>query len=94
MSRLTDEQVYQVSEFLMGTCKDEEDALNALGIEYIDPNTVEDQMLDVSTERCVHCNWWHESGILTHCQEHGGGLCDHCCEELGVKTDEDDDDED
>lgn len=79
----------QVSEYLLGTCKTLDDAIQAFDLEdEVSQEALEDALLNVDTEICVHCNWWHEVSELEYFEEHDGGLCEQCREELGLNDDE------
>ncbi|MDU4254567.1 hypothetical protein [Pseudomonas sp.] len=80
------EKLEQVGEYLRGTCKSVGDAVSALELgEDVDETTLEADLLDVDTELCVQCGWWHEVCELEYSEQHGGGLCEQCCDELGVE---------
>jgi hypothetical protein len=82
------EQLEQVGEYFRGTCKSVGDAVAALEIgDEVDENQLEADLLEVETELCVHCSWWHEVCELQYSTEHGGGLCCQCCDEMGVDFD-------
>lgn len=82
------EQLERIGEYLRGTSRSVADAVSALELgDDVDENQLEADLLDVETELCVHCNWWHEVCELQYSAEHGGGLCEQCCNELGVEFD-------
>ena len=82
------EQLEQIGEYLRGTCKSVGDAVVALELgDDVDESQLEASLLEAEIELCVHCNWWHEVCELQYSEEHGGGLCEQCCEELGVAFD-------
>ncbi|MDU8350952.1 hypothetical protein RYA05_03475 [Pseudomonas syringae pv. actinidiae] len=82
------EVLEQVGEFLRGSCKSVGDAVEALGLgDSVDESDLEGQLLEVETELCVHCNWWHEVCELQYSEKDGGGLCQQCCDDLGVEFD-------
>ena len=68
----------RVAAVLEGTCKNVEDVLEALGIE-ADPDDVEDQLLEISIERCPYCAWWMESCEMVNDDNEVVG-CDQCRE--------------
>lgn len=75
----------QIGEFLRGTCKSVQDAINSLELgDDIDESQLEGDLLNADTEMCGQCNWWHEVCELTYNNEHGCGLCDDCRDELGI----------
>ncbi|ENM3073095.1 hypothetical protein ACR3H8_20210 [Pseudomonas aeruginosa] len=81
-------QLEQVGEYLRGTCKSIGEAIDALELgDDVDESQLEADLLEVDTELCVHCSWWHEVCELQYSEEHGGGLCEQCCDELGVEFD-------
>lgn len=78
----------QVGEFLRGSCKSVGDAMEALELgDTIDESDLEGQLLEVETELCVQCHWWHEVCELQYSEKDGGGLCQQCCDDLGVEFD-------
>lgn len=79
------EKLEQVGEYLRGSCKSVGEAIEALelGVD-IDESSLEEDLLDVDTELCAHCGWWHEVCDLEFSEKHGGGLCEQCSQELGV----------
>lgn len=80
------EQLEQVGEYLRGTCKSIGAAVEALELgDGVDESQLEADLLEVDTELCVHCSWWHEVCELQYSEAHGGGLCEQCCAELGVE---------
>lgn len=82
------EKLEQIGEYLRGSCKTIGDAVEALELgDGVDESQLEADLLDVETELCVHCNWWHEVCDLQYSEENGGGLCEQCCEALGVDFD-------
>lgn len=83
---MTEDQLEQAGEYLRGTCKSTTDAIEALGLD-VDEGVLEERLLDVDTELCAHCGWWHEVCELEYSEEHGGGLCDQCRDELGISDD-------
>jgi hypothetical protein len=72
---LTDEQLRQLAENLMGTTDSIETALEALGLDQcdFDVTDVEDALLDYNVELCPGCSWWFDSGELND-----GEGCDDC----------------
>ncbi|WP_427121622.1 hypothetical protein [Pseudomonas aeruginosa] len=79
------ETLEKVGEYLRGTCKNVGDAITALELgDDVDETKLEDDLLEVETELCKHCGWWHEVCELQFNEEHGGGLCEQCCDELDV----------
>lgn len=82
------EQLEQVGEYLRGSCKSVGAAIAALELgDDVDENQLEADLLEVETELCVHCGWWHEVCELQYSEDNGGGLCEQCCDELGVEFD-------
>lgn len=82
------EQLEQVGEYLRGSCKSVGDAIEALELgDEVDESQLEADLLEVETELCVNCHWWHEVCELQFSEEHHGGLCEQCCDELGVEFD-------
>lgn len=81
------EKLEQASEYLRGTCKSIWDAIEACGLGDVDEGVLEAELLEVDTELCVHCDWWHEVCELEFSDEHNGGLCEQCREELGIAED-------
>ncbi|WP_338924856.1 hypothetical protein V0M98_35135 (plasmid) [Pseudomonas silesiensis] len=80
------EQLEEIGEYLRGTCKSVGDAVQALALdEGLDETQLQVDLLEVDTEICVHCDWWHEPSALQYNESHGGGLCEQCCEEVGVE---------
>lgn len=80
------EKLEQVGEYLRGSCKSIGEAIDALELgDDIDESTLEADLLDVETELCSHCGWWHEVCELKFSEERGGALCEQCCDELGVE---------
>lgn len=76
----------QVGEYLRGSCKSLGDAIEALELgDRIDESKLETDLLEVETELCTHCGWWHEVSELEYSEQAGGGLCEQCCEELDVE---------
>lgn len=83
---LTREQLEEAGEFLRGTCKDVGAAIDELGLgDLVDEGRLEADLLEVDTERCVQCDWWHEPSQLQYSEDEGGGVCEQCCEEIGIK---------
>ncbi|MFJ3685513.1 hypothetical protein [Pseudomonas sp. NPDC090208] len=78
-------QLEQVGEYLRGTCKQICEAITALELGDLDESQLEADLLEVETELCVQCNWWHEVCELQYSEENGGGLCSQCCEELDIE---------
>ncbi|QIH07379.1 MULTISPECIES: hypothetical protein [unclassified Pseudomonas] len=75
----------KVGEYLRGSCKPIGDAVFAFDLgDDVDESQLEADLLEVETELCAHCGWWHEVCDLKFSQEHGGGLCEQCCDEHGV----------
>jgi hypothetical protein len=81
--KLNDKQLADFKYCLLDTCKSVPTALEELGLEGFNEDTVEDQLLDgsPSVERCGDCEWWHESGALTWVEEHNAAFCDGCLED-------------
>lgn len=80
------EKLEQVGEYLRGSCKSVGDAIQALDLdEDLDESQLQADLLEVDTEICAHCDWWHEVSSLQYSEKHGGGLCQQCCEELEVE---------
>lgn len=77
----------QAGEYLRGTCKSVGDAIDAVELGDVDESALEAELLEVDTELCVHCYWWHEVCDLEFSDDHGGGLCEDCREELGISED-------
>lgn len=83
---LTREQLESAGEYLRGSCKDVGAAIEALGLgDEVDESSLEGALLEVETERCVQCDWWHEPSELQYDEGIGGGVCEQCCEELGIE---------
>jgi hypothetical protein len=77
--------IVRLAEYLDGTCRTIVEACQALDLdEGVD---WDDALLDLNVERCSHCDWWHESCMLTHVEEKNGFFCDQCLDELGVERD-------
>lgn len=82
------EKLEQVGEYLRGSCKSVGDAIEALELgDDVDESQLEGDLLEVETELCVHCHWWHAVHELQYSEGNGGGLCQQCCDELGVEFD-------
>ena len=80
------EKLEEIGEYLRGTCKSVGDAVQALDLdEGLDETQLQVDLLEVDTEICVQCDWWHEPSALQYNEIHGGGLCEQCCEEVGVE---------
>lgn len=69
-------ELHRLGDALRGTTDDPNHRAEVLGIE-IDTFDIEDRLLDVQTERCRECGWWHESCMLNEDAE-----CEDCEEEL------------
>ncbi len=67
----------RLSERLRGTCDSIESALNFLEID-ADSTDAVDALLDVSTEQCKGCGWWHECCELDNERDGELGYCDQC----------------
>lgn len=79
------EQLEKVGEYLRGSCKSVGDAIQAMDLpEDTDETKLEADLLEVETELCVNCGWWHEVCELQFNEEHNGGLCEQCCEQLDI----------
>lgn len=81
------DKLEQAGEYLRGTCNSLGYAIEAVELGDVDESTLEAELLEVDTECCVHCGWWHEVCELEFSDEHGGGLCEDCREELGITED-------
>lgn len=82
-------KIQEVAEYLLGTCKSLTEAIAAFSLgDCIDECRLEAALLEEDTELCVQCQWWHEVHQLKASEEHGGGLCCQCCEELNIEFDE------
>lgn len=64
--RLSSGDLQRLAEELQGTADSIETALERLDIDADDVSVddIEDQLLEVSLERCQGCDWWHESNEL------------------------------
>ncbi|PWD01979.1 hypothetical protein [Pseudomonas amygdali] len=83
---LTREQLAQLGEHLRGTSKQIGAAVEELEMgDDVDETRLEADLLEVDTELCVQCGWWHEVSELQYSEQEGGGLCEQCCDELGVE---------
>jgi hypothetical protein len=80
---LTDLQ--RLGAHLEGTAKSIMIACDEIGIEE-DPDW-DDKLLDINIERCVGCEWWHESCMLEYVESRGGGFCDQCLKDEGLADD-------
>ena len=81
------DKLEQAGEYLRGTCKSIGDAIQAFELGEVDESALEAELLEVDIELCVHCGWWHEVCELEFSDEHNGGLCEQCREELGIAED-------
>jgi hypothetical protein len=81
--RLTTAQLEEVAGMLEGTCREIETALDLAGLEScdFDVTDIEDQLLDVSLERCKGCDWWMEPSELVDDENEQAGFCEQCREE-------------
>lgn len=78
LRRLTDEELQALHKKLQGTCTEVYAALATMDLEnVVDPEEAEDQLLDVSLERCKGCGWWFEPGELIDENNEVVG-CDQC----------------
>ena len=83
---LNRDQLERLGTHLRGTCKLIGTAVEELELgEDLDESQLQTDLLQVDTELCAHCGWWHEPCELQFSEENGGGLCEQCCDELGVK---------
>lgn len=80
MSPLSREVLEQAAYDLRGTCETLEAYIERLDLP-IDSETLEDELLNVSTEICGGCGWWHEVSDLEFDEARNCGLCDQCREE-------------
>lgn len=75
----------RVADYLQGTCKTVGEAIDALELgDEVDESELEAALVEVETERCGQCDWWHESFELEHYEEKGASFCDDCRAELGL----------
>lgn len=81
---ITHEQLTEAADYLRGTPKSADDAIEALELD-IDDGELSSQLLDVDLELCGHCDWWHEVHELQHHPADECGYCDQCREELGIE---------
>lgn len=81
-------QLEQIGEYLRGSCKSIGDTIESLELgDDVDESQLEADLLEVETELCVQCNWWHAVCELQYSEANGGGLCEQCCDDLGVAFD-------
>lgn len=63
----------------MGTCTSIVIACEALDLP--EGEEWESHLLDVQTEACVICGYWHECCMLEWVDSANGGVCDQCLED-------------
>ena len=85
---ISDEQLREVGEWLMGTSRTELDALEHFELHGVDEDELLDRLLDINVEQCSICGWWDESGSLN-----ANGECEDCLEDIWDEADDWDDDD-
>lgn len=75
---ITNEQLEEIKQKLLGTCQGLHVVLDEMGIEE-SVDEVEDRLLDGNAvECCMECHWWFESHALEMSDEHNGPVCEDC----------------
>lgn len=78
----------ELAEYLRGSCNSLSSAMESLGIEDAhDEGQLQIELLDVEIGICVNCYWWHEVHELQFSEDNGGGVCEQCCDDLGMEFD-------
>jgi hypothetical protein len=68
--------LYRVAAHLEGTCAGVEAVIDRFEL-HVEPDALEDALLDVSLERCPGCGWWMASSALV--DEEGSVVgCEEC----------------
>jgi hypothetical protein len=75
-ARLGDDDLARVATAVLGTASSLDDVVERLELD-VDVDTVEDQLVDVSVERCDGCGWWCESSELVDDTDEVVG-CESC----------------
>lgn len=77
---LTDAELDTLGGYLLGTCSSIESGLRALERLDLEPeeDAIENQLLDISVERCLSCSWWSESCELDGGDDGEIGYHDDC----------------
>lgn len=82
--RISDEQLVELKENLLGTCQTLTAGIEAVGLEDFPIEHVEDRLLDDpgggAVELCPACEWWFHSHDLNEA-ESGRCVCDQCLED-------------
>ncbi len=82
------DKLEEIGDYLRGSCKSLSEAITAFNLdEGTDESQLEADLLDVEIELCVNCHWWHEVHELQYSEENSGGVCEQCCDELGIEFD-------
>ena len=80
---ITDKQIDDLIEILLGTCKSMDEACLQLEICWEDISTAEKEKIDFEIFRCEECSWWSET-------EHQGTR-EQCCQDCAPEEDQEND---
>ncbi len=76
MTKITDEQVEQIINYLRGTCNSLCNVLESMNEDWCDDDLTQAQLEHIDEEIfcCTTCDWWYEISQ----QSEDGETCDEC----------------